>query len=216
MKKLLVLVTMIIIVLLAGCMADIEPAIEDSSIYDYLKYSASSMSYINTPESDILYLINDTYSDFVILNRTIMNSNLSSEEQLAYKQLFSIMDDLSTNTTFRYRELDTYSSSDFNTLSNSSQITLTLGDIVTFNALKTLLPDIKSTLENDSSAISKIYYIEYKLDRDLTNEEVISLDLLQEKYLELYYYDFQPFDFKQKTLEDLLFEFETKTSFDPT
>ena len=126
------------------------------------------------------------------------------------------MDDLTINSGFRYRNINNYSSQEFLDFSETSQIELSLGDIVTFNALKNLIPDIETALETNSSAIEKITYIERLLNRSLTTEEIEALDFLQTNYTDLYYYDYRGFDFKTKILDDLLFEFETKLSYVPT
>ena len=217
MKKLLLLFTMSIIVLLAGCMADsVEPEVQEVSIHDKIIYSTSGMSYKYSSESDILYQVDQRYFDFVVINENVLQYNLSSDEQRAYEQLFDIMDNLTASSSFSYRSIDNYSSQDFKDFSDSSQIELTLDDIVTFNALKNLIPDIETSLETTSSEITKIAYIEKLLDRTLSVEEITALDFMQTNYTELYYYDYHGFDFKTKTLNDLLFEFETKMSYVPT
>jgi len=215
MKKLLVLFTMIITIILSGCSAEMEPEVTETSFYDYIQYKSYSMSYTNDSESDILYFLDNTYLDFYILNEVLLEYNLSSEEQTAYQQLFIILDELTTKSSFSYRLIDEYSSKDFKSLCDSNAITVTLSDIVTFNSLKTLIPDINTALETRSSEISKIDYVGKILNRSLTDEEISSLDFLQIKYNELFYTNYQAFNFQTNTLEDLLIEFETQFSYVP-
>ena len=216
MKKLLLLFTMSIVVLLAGCMAEQEPQHIESTVYDKLLYSTSRMSYSNTSSSDILYYVDNTYFDYIILNERVMENNLTLEEASAYESLFIVLDKLNSSSSFSYPDIDDFNTQDFKDLSTTYDIQITMGDIVTYNALKTSIPNIKATLKTRSSSISKIDYMELMLGRTLTNDEVTSLELLQTNYNELYQYDFVIFDFRIKSLEDLLFEFETKISYVPT
>ena len=218
MKKLIGLLLVGILVLLSGCAASEDITNEPSAvIYENLYYSWSSMSYTNTPDYDIFYQVEDSYEDFIILHEKIMEDDLTSKEKVAYKQVFDIIDQAEELSTYNYSQIIDFSSKEFNDLCETKSITLTLVDVVTFNDIKELISEIKTALNTKSSSISKLSYIEKRLDITLSSDETQALVLLQDKYSELFHYSsYDSFNFKTKALEDLLLDFENNISYTPS
>ena len=218
MKKLIGLFLVAILVLLSGCSASDDVIDEPTAvIHENLYYSLGSMSYTNTPDYDILYQVDDTYEDFVILHEKIMNTDLTQGEKTAYEQVLDIIDQVEKLSPFSYSQIIDFSSKEFNDLCESKSIILSLVDVVTFNALKELFSEMRIVLNTKSSSIAKLSYIEIRLDVTLSTEEIESLDLLQNRYSELFSYDSNySFDFKTKSLEDLLLDFESNIEYIPS
>ncbi len=218
MKKLTGLILVGILVLLSGCGSNEDIINEPTAvIYENLYYGWSGMSYSNTPNYDILYQIDDTYLDFIILYEKIMETDLTQEEKIAYEQVLDIVDQLEADSLYRHSQIIDLSSKEFNDLCEDNSITVTLVDIVTFNMLKELISEMKIALNSQSSSIAKLSYIEIKLEITLSNEDKEALDLLQNRYSDLFIDNPNySFDFKTKTLEDLLLDFESNIGYIPT
>ncbi len=216
MKKLLLLIVIGLVFLMSGCMAEMEPEVETVEIYDSISYRSSGMSYTNTLESDILYLAQDTYFDFALLYDEVMDVSLSVNEQVAYEQLLGVIDELNENTRLSYPEILNLSSGNFNIQCKDNSIPITLEDIVSFNSFKSLFEEVKTTYNTSPSSISKISYIEMRLDISLTNEEINALDKLQTLYFELYQHTHHPFDFGNRDLTELIILFESDIPYVPS
>lgn len=216
MKKIKHIVLITVIILLSGCMSDMEPYEEHESIYDNLIYDFEEMTFTNTSDSDILKSTGDSYLDFKYVYNILMDKDLTAEEKIAYKQLFTITDQIVKDTDIVYSTVFNFSSSEFNEISNGLSITLSLENIVAFNSLKTLILDLEEMSNTNNFAIAKLDYIEKRLDITLSDDEESGLALLQEQYSELRYNTIYSHDFEPDTFDDLITRFNDSLNYTPT
>ena len=204
MKKLLLISLVTLMILLNACgQSSDEPITDYDSVYGYLEYDWYTMSYTDTP-----YLITNNSStlidDFIILHDlTLSEEELSLSAITAYTNVFVMLEALHNSSNMNYSLLLNYSSSEIKDKCDKYSIDLTITDIVSFNSLTQLIDEIKAS--QYSSSILILDYIEYRLDVELSNEEIESLALLQ-----YFYYDLmrqtQDFEIKDTLLEDFLLE----------
>ncbi|MFK5882949.1 MAG: hypothetical protein QM489_01265 [Candidatus Izemoplasma sp.] len=216
MKKLLLSFMVGIIVVLSSCSADMDGIDDEPSIYGFLKYDFNSMTYTNTPDTDILYQVDNTYNDFIIVLDRELSTPLTQVEKEAFMSLFNIIDQLVESTNLKQSDVLELSSSDFNTQLTNNSITLSVADLITFNSYKLIIEELKTAVNQNDIHISKFDYIEETLEIHLNNDETDALDLLQSRYEELFNTTYQPFDFKNSSLNDLLVAFDEDLDYTPT
>ena len=213
MRKTLLLTMFLIVVLLSGCASesDDEPTGESSRFDSYLSYDFDTFTYTNTDESDILYGIGSASTDYIIM--TNREQELTTSEEEAYKSLFTGLDEVNAaDQTFSYDQITTYSSRDIEDYAGKSNLDITITDIITFNAMKSDLEDYESDYP---TRISKQDYIEVRIDRELTPDELQGFYLLQEYYFELIYYNEVTYSFEANTFDELLILFNDNTGYTP-
>ena len=213
MRKLLLLTILLFVVVLSGCSAkmDMESEEEPYSFDSYLNYDLDTLRYSTTSKADILYEVGSVTTDYIIMKNTM--SELSENEDLAYKSILSVIDTVSTESPdFAVEELTTYSSSDFTGFAATYSLNLTVTDVITFNTIKS---EIEEYQTSNIPSISRQYYLEALIDRELTTEEVNGLYLLQEEYFVLGDSNNITFSFKTNTFEELLVLFDTYRGYTP-
>ena len=217
MRKIILFILFGIFLILSGCSSkDIDTTNIDISLQDNIYYEFDSMSFTNTSEADILYLISDQYLDFKYVYYAISGKVLSSEEELAYQDLFIITKSLESDSNISLSTLLSYSSSEFNDAAEDISIILSLQDIVLFNSLKIIMSDLEELTQANSYNLSRIGYIEYRLGINLTDLEILSLELLQEQFSELYLNTYEFFNIRENTFEDLLVRLNTDLNYVPS
>lgn len=212
MRKLIIFYVMLIMLLLAGCAN--QEQIDSTSIYGSFDFSFSTMTFTDTSDTDILYQTGNSLDDFIILYQITTNETMTLSMINAYRALFTIMDELITAQGINYLIIESYSSSEFKDACEINSIELSIADIVTFNSFKSDLAKIKEIESDFDEVISKLSYIEMRLDRVLSSSEVSALNLLQEYYLELKL-NHMALPILEYTFEELLLEFKNQIFYEP-
>ncbi|MCF7931347.1 MAG: hypothetical protein K9L02_07555 [Acholeplasmataceae bacterium] len=212
MRKLIIFYIMLIMFLLAGCAS--QEQIDITSIYGSLDFSFSTMTFTDTSENDILYQMGNSTDDFIILYQIITNETLNPSMIIPYRTLFTIMDELVTAQGIDYLIIESYSSLEFKEVCDLNSIELSIADIVTFNSFKSDLARIKEIESDFDEIISKLSYIEMRLDRVLSSSEVSDLNLLQDHYSELKL-NHMALPILEYTFEELLLEFKNQIFYEP-
>lgn len=186
MKKIkLLIIVAFMMILLSSCAAD-GPLTEDESIFGSLKYDFITMTYTNTSTSDILYRTGNPFDDFVILHESVLQESLTENEYILFNVLLDKLEVLSELQNDLMISIIGYSSQELKNAFDENQLVLTLDDIVSFNALKSKLDEIKTALDTNDSIIPKIDYIENRLDVELMSEEINNIDFLQNLFNEFH------------------------------
>lgn len=165
-----------------GCSSANPTTLNETSIYDPLTFNFSSMTYTNTSYSDVLFGIGNPMDDFSILYKVSQGTEMPQEDYVVVEEILPVLADIKKESNYSFTYLMTMSSEDLNSLALENTIILTLTEIVAFNEMKTILEDLKSSLVTEDYSISKITYLELRVDRELTNEEVEALILIQKYF----------------------------------
>lgn len=214
MKKIFLISILLLIVLLSGCASpDQEEDTEKYTFNSVLPYNSSSLTFTKTSRGDMLYSSGSPSTDYVIMLNE--DNELSQTERDAYVSLFVIIEVIAEGQmNFSYISLLSYTSQEFSDLASNAGIELTVSDIIMFNTLKTSLEELM--LSSHLTVITRQEYIEIRLDRDLTLDEISGLSLLQEKISEMQVYENEYFNFETETFETLLLQLENTITFVPT
>lgn len=207
MKKIIsILILITSLFLFYGCAAE-SPWTEGVTIYSDLYFDFDSMTYTQTESNDMLYRTGNPFDDFIILYLKTGHEAFSTQEMIAYENLFLLLIEATQNNSLSVGTLLTYSSSELRDLFELKDIEITLDDIVAFNNIKQIVEDLKSTLASTDLIIPKITYIEERLDISLDDTMIEALDTTQYTFNELFDID-QSKPFKAYTLDELLLQFE--------
>ncbi len=203
MKKRL-LVLLILLLVLTGC-AGYQP--KDGQIQPNLYFSETSLTYTETPRNDIFYQIGNIETDFFILYQVYRGYPLEQSAKDNYHLLLSYLKLYQSLNATSYTEILNYTSKELNDALDSIDVTPSITDVVVFNEIKTFVQELKSN--QYSGEISKNLYIELRLGRTLTQDEIASLEVLQ------YYYQ-KSYEFNQQLLFEQSFDsfFETISTLD--
>ena len=201
MKKILLfIVSLFVVFSIYGCSSGYEPTdfpLVTSSIY----FNFNQMTFAIGNDRDILYGLENPSDDFIILKEHVLNETLSDTEKQAYKHLINHIVTLSENTSTTIRTILTYDSTTFKDALEALQLEVSLDDIVIFNEIKSLQSeDISSTY------ISKINYLNQRLQTTLSTDDINHLEDLQTVYLEMKDLDesYQLFEHPLQDMIDLL------------
>ena len=186
MKKIKLLVIGILLsLLLASCAAE-SPGMDETDIYGKLTYDFVTMSYTNRTSYDMLHQMGNAFEDFAILHEDVLDTPLSTADSILYENLLSKLQSLSKRSSTHMVTIISYSSQELKEAFEANGITMTIDDIVSFSALKSLIDEIKTTLDETKSIIRKVDYIGYYTKTELTENDVRDLDTLQTVYQELH------------------------------
>lgn len=186
MKKIkLLIIGLLLSILLASCAAQ-DLGIDDTDIYGNLSYDFVTMSYTNRSSYDMLNQMGNAFDDFSILHEDVLGTPLTSSDSILYENLLSKLQSLSKKSSEHMVTIISYSSQELKEAFETYGYTMTIDDIVSFNALKSLIDEIKTTLDQSKSLISKIDYIAYYTKTELTEYDVDDLDYLQKLYHEFH------------------------------
>ncbi len=140
------------------------------------------MTYTNTEPIDILYKIGNPMDDFSIFYLATEGEQMPVEKSEIVNEILPVLTYLNEESGYSFTSLFNRSSEELNSLAISKSITLTLTQIVAFNEMKLFISELQSNISSQAYSIGKIDYIELRLDRTLTQEEIDALELLQLYY----------------------------------
>ncbi|GEM_PF-3540193 len=223
MKRILSMMSLLVVFLLAACAAEADwdpqdegeiPTMNTSN----LRFDWNSMTYTETHPFDIFYKAGAPYQDYVIFLES-SGQPLTDTELEAYEMTFGLFDELEATSAFTYNALTTYTSSDLSDLvitaeSVGSTVELTTSDVFVFNRMKN---DITYYQEagNSNPYLAKSEYIKARLDITLHVQDLYNLDLLQRYQYQLYMEDIR-FDFAEDEFEGFLSLIRTILDEDPS
>jgi hypothetical protein len=209
MKRWIVILTITLIGLLSGCSSgemDMDPDYEPTEIYfdDYVVFSWNTMTFTDVSEYDILYQIGTPVLDYFIAYNNAGLEGLSTNQLNAYQTTIESIVILDQSTSFRLADLDTYTSTEFVSFLTDAGIDISPTKLFTFATLQ----EQAETREFQSVRLTKREYIEDRLSRALTIEEVTALSSLQEYYVQLKAVEHSNYDISQDSFQQLLSEIE--------
>ncbi len=192
MKKILVLLALILLMQFFGCSS---APYHDTVLFDRnLDYSYENLNFDGLNQNDILYYTVDDYIDLEIMILEALQRDMIEEKPLNLLLILETLESLNSYSNISLQRLLKLSTTELYNLAMSHSVILTVDDIVGFNDLKATL-----NLLNESISISKVDYIEYRLGRDLTEEEI-------EGFIELQYYYNNIVMYNGQLLSDMNFE----------
>jgi len=216
MKRISILVLVLLVALLSSCASadeSYEP-LSNFDQYEQLNYDFKTLTFTNTQPQDILYGTGNPLSDYIILNTIIDDTSLTNEKEIAVAKTFELLDTLGTSTDFVYADIVEYSSQEIKDYSDQIEAEVTVTDLVTFNAIKSDIAYKIDTENNTNYRITKVDYIEKRLDTTLTDEDITALALLQNKLNEYYEYN-EVLDLSTILFVDLLAELSDIIGYEP-
>lgn len=220
MKKYLFLMLVVFVTLLSACAAQMDPD-EDydpsdkeygSSLTTYMVFQWGSLTYAPSNPSDILYGYTSPEYDYLY----VISEEESFTEQKydAYQSTFIKLVELDYRVgTFSLINLDQYTTDDIKELAEANDLEISAYDIFTVNAIQDDFTNYQLT--NYYSRISKIEYIEQRLDTELSEEEIASLIYLQDVMNDLIYANEEIMFYNITTFEQLLNHLERDISMVP-
>ncbi len=200
MKKLyMLLMIMIFSFTLYSCAAGggYDVQITPSISGDTLSFDYRTLTYTTNKNNDILEIIGNPNEDFIIMYQQAKNEYFNDESLNLYHHMLNNLIQLSELESVNIGSLLDLSSTELNALMISHDISVTVDDIVIFNEMKAAKA---SAYQN---YISKVTYINERLHIILSSDEINSLDLFQETYID--YLDYQTsFIIKDFTYEEII------------
>lgn len=178
-----VLLFLLTLLLSACAMAEEEPSdliLPSTSI----KYSSSELVYTFDNEVDLLYTSTHDSTDFLFYIE-INEYALSDVQQTAFEDTFDVLDVLQEQTSFTYQLIQEYSTEDILDFADDAALELSPTVLFVFNDLKTIDDKISEQNGTIVEYVNRYDYYEYRLERALTDEEILHLETLQEYYYEM-------------------------------
>ncbi|MDD3477514.1 MAG: hypothetical protein PHP32_01380 [Candidatus Izemoplasmatales bacterium] len=169
-----------------GCAAEVT-TIETTTLIDQLSYSMTSLTYTKTNVVDMLYNAGNPDEDFAIFSAMLPESAVDAETKQIFSDSLSLVLPLSSNFVASNSTGNVYSmtTADFNDLAVSQGVTLTISDVVLFNQGKEAYQLIAKAASENHTEITRQQYIEYRLHRLLTEDEIEGCNLFQKYYAQL-------------------------------
>lgn len=183
MKRWIVIVTIILIGLLSACSSEMNPNFEPTNISfnEDLFFSWNTMTFTDLTEYDILDQVGTPTEDYFIAYNNSGSNDLSENQLNAYRSTIALIVLLDQTTDFDIANLIEYSSAEFAEYLTEEDLSFSAIELLTFTALQDQMEH--RTLRYVS--LTKRDYIENRLERALTEEEVDALHDLQQLYAEL-------------------------------
>lgn len=185
MKKIYTLLTMMMLsFLLYSCAAsDTSPTI-DLNMNDNLYFDWINMTYTHSNSYDIFYDTSNACDDFFILYQINELPLIENDQKDIYAQTFELLCEFSNVSNYSFQSIFSFNSSDLINAFETYQLTpLTLDEIVGFNQLKLLVNDTK-TNATIINYITRLEYIEIRLNLSLETIDIATLDLAQYLYVQ--------------------------------
>lgn len=196
MKKIFLLVSLLLMMFFVGCAA--SPMESQIYIDEDISFSYVEGEFLDISDKDIINGILDHDKDRVIMLEYAVEKGKIESVSSNVIHLLDIISAIEFESEYSFKYITEQSSSSFNDLAENyydSLDKLSIDDIIAFNDLKQLL------LELNTIRINKINYLEYRLNKEMTQSEIIDLDILQDYYLVLinnyYSYDLSNVDSSQ-------------------
>ncbi len=204
MKKLSIIILVSLLLFFSGCASkDESPHEEDPSpVSSYVYFNGSTFSFNITQDEDIYDSILVFNKGFIYVHTILTENTLSETELNSLNRVLTHIDSLN-DIGYQNRLIMGLSYIEFKELLENNQIIPTTEDIFTFSLLK----DIVEEYKNESILVFKTTYLEYLLDKELTNLEINGLELLQSTYSLIKRYDDQ-FNLETSTLEEYITQLE--------
>lgn len=193
MKKIMVLMLVFLVTLLSSCGAESDMDVPQMVFYEQIQYSYATGSFNNTQPEDIFYGIHDYQKEFYKFYELARNSNdiskdLTVSEIAAYDLFFEKLELLDKHEVTIF-EMD---SNELKELFEANNIVIEAIDIFTFNSIKSVF----DTVNDQYYRVTKQEFLEIILERNLTDDEVTSLEEIHEINNDLSneYYEFVSLD----------------------
>lgn len=180
------------------------PMDQEASFNTPLYFSELTLTFTNTTEVDILYDTGNPTDDFTLLYE-LYADNPTAEQKVIYRDFMDTLEIVSIASHRDYGYLFNLSSSEIKELYDAESIPFGINEVVIFNEIKDEIAYYKET--QSSPRVSKIEYIEFRLNRDLNSEEISNLFFLQDIYNEFKAYN-SGFSLKTDSFESLIAYFE--------
>lgn len=214
MRKFLLVTMLLIVALLSGCSQSDDAGFDDYLSFDsILVYRSSTLTFINTDQSNVLYGTGNVPIDYMINAEYSKEFTLSEKE--AYVSILAILDEIDTTfTSFSYTLIPSYTSKDIEQYAVNTGIELTITDIITFNKIKT---EMKVQIDsNHVTILTKQKYVELRIGRELTPDELEGFNILQEHYYGLVMSSGIGYSFETNTFDELLELFNDEINYVPS
>ncbi len=216
MKRLLFVLLLFSLTVLTACamQEDHEPIEEDPvvkyrDLADQLVFDWSTYTFTNTVDYDLVYNASTPYQDYLLLVNTFTTIELSSLQIEAYSTTFSLIEDYTEEGLVTYDEISATTLSEFYTFDKN----LTTEAAFSIAALQVDIDCIQA--ETYYYALSKLAYLENRLNITLSNDDIDNLDYLQSVYITLYE-KVGVYDIKSHNFESFIQTVEAETSFVPS
>lgn len=184
MKRLLIVLTIIVFGLLSACAdMDMDPMDDpiDISFDDKVYFSWNTMTFTDLSEYDILHQVGTPEIDYFIAYQNSGQEDLSDNQLDAYRRTIQSIVTLDQTTSFTISNLTVYTSGEFASYLEDNDLDVSAIELLTFAALQEQVEEREFRTVN----LTKKEYIELRLERALTQEEVNGMNLLQELYIQL-------------------------------
>lgn len=187
MKKITFLLLLILVITFSGCAMDESyepeevdceyepdhPECSQEPLEDVIRFDGRNFEFVDIEPQDIfkdIVSINDIIFIYVdVYKYTLTDQEIASLQVLLPKINVLLENDYHINTIVRYNLSEFKDVMDLNLLSPTTE------DMFTFNLFK----EVKSEIPSRTMHLSKIEYLEYYINRSLTENEIEGLELLQ-------------------------------------
>jgi hypothetical protein len=195
------LLVFVLFLLLIGCSEQqYEQPVEFS---EPLTYSFESLRYMKSSSQDIIFMITDNELDLKLALRQAQDQLLIESLPASVDDIIVLLDQISEAAGVSLKTIMAYSSSELLTVATAHAVDLAIDDIVGFNDLKAILDQLGGSIR-----IDKVDFIESRLERELSEDELQGFDLLQE-FVNSIIYNNRQFSLLSTDSEALRLELET-------
>jgi hypothetical protein len=205
MKKVLIFISMLAMLYFLACSASMEEytstidtsqnlSADFSSVMTYDYYYSG---YTNVNKADILYNVLDDDIDLTLMIIHAKTENYIEEYPVnigSVNEKISVVAEASSRS---FSSVYSESLAEYSAIASSAGVDLTVDDVLGFYDLKNIVETLPIRL-----SISKEEYIEYRIDRDLTSDEIQGLTDLQ-FYNNYLYNQINNYVITDKTIEEI-------------
>lgn len=205
MKKVLIFISMLAMLSFLACSSSMEDytstidtsqnlSADFSSVMTYDYYYSS---YTNVNKADILYSILDDEIDLTLMIMHAKTENYIDEypENIGnVNEKISIVAEASSRS---FGSVYSESLAEYSATASGAGVDLTVDDVLGFYDLKNIIEILPSRI-----SILKEDYLEYRIDRDLTNDEILGLTELQ-YYNNYLYNQINNYVITEKSIEEI-------------
>lgn len=158
--------------------------LEEITIYSNLTYDLNHLSFNSTLQTDILYDTFDDEEDYLLITSEVLGLELTEFELETNTKVLSDVYIISTSEYLSVESVLDLELSEYTVKAASADIVVTPQDVLTFNAIQLRQEEMKS-FSGRYYTISKIDYLESKLDTTLTNQQLDDLEELQQLIVDI-------------------------------
>lgn len=215
MKRIQLLLVLLVFGLLSACgaMAEEEPEpiyVEAPLLQDRLGFDWATMTYSKSLESiDILRNSGTITEDYWLMREIAGYEDLTPVQQGAYNETLLVLDSLDQSMVFDLDDIVVTTLSDLNDYAASDElIEITPTIAFTYIALQS---EVESLQSEGSFSITRLEYLEIRLDRSLTSDEVNAVNLLQYNIVLIYVELSRTYTVSTESFDGLITLIETAT-----